>query len=91
MDPLSRSGSFALQCGQVEVPKIYDNTGSGTLSISVVKATTTDTTPNAPPLVVDFGYPGQNGTDQVASVAGALPAEILQHYSVHRDGRPRYR
>ncbi len=81
VDPLTKR-SFVLQCGQVEVPKTYDNTGSGTLSISVVKATTTDTAADAPPLVVDFGYPGQNGTDRVASVAGALPAEILQHFSV---------
>ncbi len=81
VDPLSRR-SFTLQCAEVEVPKVYDDTSSGTLSISVVKATTTDTTPNAPPLVVDFGEPGQNGTHQVASVAGSLPAEILRHYSV---------
>lgn len=81
VDPLTRR-SFALQCGQVEVPKAYDTTGSGSLSISVVRATTTDTAQNAPPLVVDLGYPGQNGTHQVASIAATLPAEILAHYAV---------
>ncbi len=80
-DPVTRR-SFTLQCGQVEVPKVYGNDGSGSLSISVVKATTTDTASNAAPLVVDIGYPGQNGTHQVASIAGTLPAEILRHYAV---------
>src|ERR1700712_488974 len=74
--------AFTLECGEVEVPKAYDNPASGTLSVLVARATAPDTAKDAPPLVVVAGYPGQNGTDQVAFVAGTLPADILAHYAV---------
>ncbi len=73
---------FAVQCGQVVVPKSYTNNGSGVLSISVTRARAATTPANAPPLLVLSGAPGENGTQHVASVAGVLPAEVLARFSV---------
>lgn len=80
-DPATRR-SFTLQCAQVGVPKLYTDSGSGSLSVAVVRARSTGTPVNAPPLVVAMGEPGQHGTHQVAAVAAGLPAEILAHFAI---------
>ena len=73
---------FALQCGEVSVPKSYTSSDSGDLSLSVARARLSSTPATAPPLVVMVGDAGQNGVHQIASVAGSLPTEILSHFSV---------
>ena len=81
VDPVSRT-AFVLQCGEVEVPKSYQDPGSGVLSIAVIRARTKGTPAGAPPLIVVRGDPGENGTHRIAAVAGSLPAQILDHFTV---------
>jgi pimeloyl-ACP methyl ester carboxylesterase len=80
-DPVSGS-DFTVQCAQVEVPKTYGSDSSGTFSVSVARATTGRTPAGAPPLVVMMGDAGQNGTHRIASVAGTLPASVVDHFAV---------
>lgn len=73
---------FTVQCAQVQVPKSYGSNSAGSFAVSVAKATTARTPAGAPPLVVMVGYAGQNGTHQIASVAGALPTAVTDHFAV---------
>lgn len=74
--------TFRLSCAEVEVPKTYSASGSGSFSVSVARASVAQTPANAPPLLVLLGNPGQNGTHRIAAVAGELPEELLAHFSV---------
>ncbi|MET3806583.1 pimeloyl-ACP methyl ester carboxylesterase [Nakamurella sp. UYEF19] len=74
--------AFTLQCAEVEVPKSYATTSSGSLSVALAKATTERTPKDAPPLLVVLGAPGENGTHRISSVAGVLPAAITDHFAV---------
>ncbi|SDP17336.1 TAP-like protein [Nakamurella panacisegetis] len=78
----SSGRTFHLSCAQVQVPKSYSAADSGTFVVSVARATTDSTPAAAPPLVVIEDEAGRNGTHQIATVAGQLPAEILQHFAV---------
>lgn len=74
--------AFTLACAQVQVPKSYGAGSAGTFSVSIARAKTAAAPASAPPLLVVVGDAGQNGTHQIASVAGALPTAILAHYAI---------
>lgn len=74
--------AFDVECGSVRVPITYRSAGSTTFSLQVARARAAGVPADAPVLVVVSGSPGENGRSTVATVAGALPAQIRDKFTV---------
>ncbi len=74
--------TFELDCGQVSVPVSYTASRPEHISVAVTRARRQNVPITAPVLFTVLDEPAAQGTQHAAAVAGSLPAEITNHYSV---------
>ncbi|MDQ2846257.1 MAG: alpha/beta hydrolase [Actinomycetota bacterium] len=81
-DPSKKGITFSLDCADLAVPLTYTGSDPSTLDLQVARARAANTPKNAPNLVVVLGRPGVNGPDQIADIAGSMPAALLATHSI---------
>jgi pimeloyl-ACP methyl ester carboxylesterase len=70
------------QCATLTVPVDYAQPGGGTFALALARVRATGDAPKLGSLLVNFGGPGEPGTNDLADFVHELPKEIRDRYDV---------
>jgi pimeloyl-ACP methyl ester carboxylesterase len=77
-----RACGHAFQCGSISVPVDYASPGGGQTRIAVARQRALDPGHRIGSLVVNFGGPGDPGTETLRDFVGDVPKEVRERYDL---------